>query len=181
MSELREPAGAKLICSLFAREKELIDQVFKEMEVRLGRLQQVSPLLPFPKTRHYEKEFGYPLVRRFGVFESLVSQSILPEVKVWCVELERRYGHGGRRLVNVDPGLLTLERLVLATGKNYTHRIYLGKGVFADLTLIFENGSFRALEWTYPDYASQDSIEWWNAVREGLKKELRLQREQERG
>jgi hypothetical protein len=58
--------------------------------------------------------------------------------------------------VNLDPGLLTPENFILATGKNFSHRVYLGNGVFADLTLVYRNGGFHPLPWTYPDYASEE-------------------------
>ena len=79
----------------------------------------------------------------------------------------------GRRTVNIDPGYICLERLVLATGKNYTHRIYLSRGIYADLTLVFHRQSFRTLPWTYPDYADPSAVEVFNALRERYKAQLR--------
>ena len=83
------------------------------------------------------------------------------------------YSEEGKRKINIDPGYVSLERLILVTGKNYTHRIYLSKGIFADLTLIFNKGSFRPLEWTFKDYASPEIISMLNDVRERYKKQLR--------
>ncbi len=105
--------------------------------------------------------------------ERLVEQDALVEVKLVTQRLEAATMKEGRRTVNIDPGILTAERLVLATGKNFTHRIYLGHGVFADLTLVFRKGSFVALPWTYPDYASEESISLWNAARRSYLVRLR--------
>jgi hypothetical protein len=74
--------------------------------------------------------------------------------------------------LNIDPGLLSAERLVLATGKNYSHRIYLGQGIFGDLTLIYERGSFRPLAWTYPDYRQEEAIWMFNKIRERYLREI---------
>jgi len=86
----------------------------------------------------------------------LIDPNDLVDLKIWTVELEARFSDDmARRQVNIDPGYISIERLVLATGKNNVHRIYLGRGVWADLTLIFQQGEFRPLPWTYPDYASE--------------------------
>ena len=78
-----------------------------------------------------------------------------------------------KRRVNLDPGYLLLSRLVLSTFKDFAHRIYLGRGVFAEVTLIFREGSFRPLPWTYPDYAAPETIALFNKAREDYKKLLR--------
>ncbi len=176
MSQLREPEKGRLVFSVFAADSALVDAALDRVASRWGPLDEVGPLIPFPRTRYYEKEFGHPLVRRFAVAAPLVGQEMLVEVKVRCVSLEEEMSEDGRRKANIDPGLLTLERLVLATGKNYVHRIYLGRGVFADLTLVYGKGGFRPLEWTYPDYAAPTSLAWWNRAREGLRSALRESR-----
>jgi len=79
----------------------------------------------------------------------------------------------GNRVINIDPGLITLENVVLVTGKNYSHRIYLRDGIFAEITLIFKNGKYRPLEWTFPDYGSDDIIEIFIKMREKYKDSLK--------
>jgi hypothetical protein len=100
------------------------------------------------------------------VFQDLVSPGTLARVKLMTNRLERDHTVGGRRRANLDPGYLTLERFVLATGKNYTHRIYLSRGIYADLTLIYTRGDLRPLPWTYPDYAAPDMIHFLGQVRQ---------------
>ena len=89
-------------------------------------------------------------------------------------ELETRWEVEGRRRVNVDPGILSAERLVLATGKNYIHRIYLGSGVYGDLTLIYSKGSYRPLPWTYPDYQVPETIAMFNILRKRYRMQLQI-------
>jgi hypothetical protein len=90
----------------------------------------------------------------------------LADIKCFTNDLEDRSSAEGKRLINVDPGYLLPERFVLATGKNYTHRIYLKAGIYADLTLIYYKGQFRPLEWTYPDYAGEPVIGFLESVRD---------------
>jgi hypothetical protein len=95
----------------------------------------------------------------------MIAQDRLPEIKLATNAIEQAHAAGGRRRVNIDPGYLLLERFVLATGKNYSHRIYLGHGIYADLTLIYRQGTFQTLPWTYPDYAEPPLGRFLLAVR----------------
>jgi len=155
MSTLKEPGPAKLLCSIFSGSKEMIDKTAYDLAERFGGIDLESETLAFDFTTYYEPEFGSGLVRKLVSFEGLVRQDSLPEIKYVTNDLEQMTVSSGKRKVNIDPGLLTAERLVLATGKNFTHRIYLGRGVFADLTLIYQAKSFQVLPWTFPDYASE--------------------------
>jgi len=153
MSLPREPDPVKLIASLFSPEKGLLDRVVDELSGMFGMVDWISPECFFDRTRYYEKEMGWPLHRRFISFERLIRPEQLVSIKLRCNEVEKRYLHEGKRRINVDPGYISPERLVLATGKNYVHRIYLSKGIYADLTLVFRKGYFEPLAWTYKDYS----------------------------
>jgi hypothetical protein len=173
MSRPHEPDPVKLITSLFSPEKELINRIISELAGVFGRVDWISPELLFNRTKYYAREMGWPLHRRFISFEKLVPADGLAEIKLRSNEIEQQYLHNGNRKVNIDPGYISLERLILATGKNYVHRVYLSKGVYADLTLIFEKGSYRPLKWTYRDYADPETIGFFNGVREQYFKQLR--------
>lgn len=165
MSIPQSPKPAKLVVGLFMKEKSLIVPVVTELVEKIGSIDTVSPWLPFNYTSYYEPEMGSPLFRRVLAFNSLVKQSSLPEIKIITNKIEKKYSKNGKRLVNIDPGYMLHERFVLATGKNYTHRIYIGKGIFADLTLIYQKGSFRKLSWTYPDYTEKNMLTFLEMVR----------------
>ena len=165
MSELKKPPRACLVISLIAGTEDIISKAMDCLAGTYGPVMFRTPLMPFDWTSYYEREFGKNLVRRFVVFKELVEQARLTEIKLEVHRQEQRFSSNGKRLVNIDPGILTAERLVLATGKNFTHRIYLGKGVFADLTLVFQKGRFDMLPWTYPDYASRDALEFLEQAR----------------
>lgn len=173
MSHPREPDPVKLISSLFSHEKGIIEKVIGQLSDIYGPVDHISPELLFDRTRYYAKEMGWPLHRRFVSFEKLVPTGTLVEVKLKTNEVEQMYLCGGNRTVNIDPGCISPERLILATGKNYVHRIYLSKGIYADLTLIFKKGSFSPLKWTYPDYADPEVIGFFNGVRGQYMDQLR--------
>ncbi len=101
----------------------------------------------------------------FGNGKKLINQDELPEIKLTTNRLEQSFSQNGRRRVNIDPGYLLYERFVLASGKNFSHRIYIGGGIYADLTLIYQRGGFEKLPWTYPDYADQPMLAFLAQVR----------------
>ena len=77
-------------------------------------------------------------------------------VKTFTNKLEEFFSYEGNRTINIDPGYIAQEHLILATGKGYSHRPYLGSGVYADLTLKYVKDEYRTLEWTYPDYGKEE-------------------------
>ena len=173
MSQPHEPDPVKLIASLFSPEKEIIDTVVGELSEIIGLVDWISPELLFDRTKYYAREMGWPLHRRFISFAQLVPADHLVAIKLKTNGIEEQYRREGNRLVNIDPGLISPERLILATGKNYVHRVYLSKGIYADLTLIFQKGSFRPVKWTYPDYATPELIGVFNEIRKKYMEQLR--------
>jgi Domain of unknown function (DUF4416) len=165
MSQPRPPKPAKLVIGFFLREKELGIHVVKALVVKYGAVDLASSWLPFNFTTYYNNEMGTPLFRRLIAFKQLMHQVSLSDIKLFTNDLEHKHSIDGKRMVNIDPGYLLHERFVLATGKNYSHRIHIGKGIYADLTLIFARGRYEPLPWTYPDYASENILTFLNQVR----------------
>jgi hypothetical protein len=173
MSQPHEPDPVKLISSLFSPDKDLIDAVIGEIAKIFGSVDWISPELLFDRTKYYAREMGWPLHRRFISFSQLVPADHLVEIKLKTNEVEEHHLREGNRLVNIDPGYISPERLILATGKNYVHRVYLKKGIYADLTLLFQRGSFGPVKWTYPDYAAPEIIGFFNEIRERYMEQMR--------
>ncbi|MGD2186868.1 MAG: DUF4416 family protein [Desulfobacterales bacterium] len=165
MSIPQTPKPAKLIIGIFTKNKKITDQVASALSSQFGQVDLVSPWMDFKYTSYYETEMGSPLVRRIFAFKRLIEQSKLASIKIATNRIERTYSPDGRRRVNIDPGYMLHERFVLASGKNFTHRIYIGLGIYADLTLIYQKGSFQKLPWTYPDYADQALLTFLGQVR----------------
>lgn len=165
MSRPRQPNPAKLVIGLFMADKALLADLAPLLEARYGPVDAVSPWMAFDFTTYYRPEMGDRLFRRMLSFRDLIQQADLPRIKTVTNEVEARFSKDGRRAVNIDPGYLLHERFVLATGKNFTHRIYLSDGIYADLTLIFQKNTFQPLPWTYPDYADGKMIRFLSLVR----------------
>jgi hypothetical protein len=103
----------------------------------------------------------------------LIQQDALADIKCLTNDLEGEFSKEGKRLVNIDPGYMVPERFVLATGKNYAHRVYLRAGIYADLTLIYRGGHFCPLDWTYPDYAGEAIVGFLQSIRNKYMHQLR--------
>lgn len=125
-----------------------------------------------PSLPYYAKEMGEePKLHRFiYCSEKLHPRDCFVSAKVWATDFENTHSITGARTVNIDIGLLNLENMILATGKNYSHRVYLNSGIFADLNYIFQGGTFTMLPWTYPDYQEGDKVAFFLKMRTKLLK-----------
>jgi hypothetical protein len=135
----------------FSAAKELLER-------RFGPVDSGSDLFPFEATHYYDDELGTPIQKQFLAFDRLIDPGRLASIKCFTNELEhlraRERGTQPSRPINLDPGYLDASRLVLATTKDRAHRIYLGQGIYAEVTLMYEQGAWRPLPWTYPDYSA---------------------------
>jgi hypothetical protein len=152
MSQPNPPQPAKLVIGVFTNDKNLLPPVLESLTKQFGDVDLISPWIAFDYTRYYEREMGPDLVRRMMAFKPLIDQNDLSSIKLATNAIEAECTINARRNINIDPGYMLRERFVLATGKNFAHRIYIGNRIYADLTLIFQKGAFQFLPWTYPDY-----------------------------
>jgi hypothetical protein len=166
MSVPRAPDPAKLVVSVFMKDKDLLEKIFVRLEAVTGPLDIMSKWLDFDYTDYYYKEMGQPLYRRILAFSSLIRQEDLAGIKRATNEIEADFQHQGSRQINIDPGYLLQSRFILATGKDYAHRIYIGQQIYADLTLMYTKEGFKSLAWTYPDYASPEVLAVLTRVRQ---------------
>jgi hypothetical protein len=173
MSVPRAADPVKLVIGAVTAEKGLLEQVAPELESRFGPLDIVSAWMPFDQTDYYAREMGPVLWRRMMAFKRLVDPGRLAAVKRATNDIEGRWTAEGRRRINLDPGILSRERFVLATGKNFSHRIYLGDGIWDDLTLVFRHGGYDPLPWTYPDYAAPEMRALLAMIREKYRVDLK--------
>jgi len=165
MGAIKEPKPVKLIVSMFTGDETLLAVARGALVNRFGPIDYESELLPFDHTSYYEREFGPGLVRQIVAFADLIAPQRLAEIKRTTNDLEMTWAVGGRRRVNLDPGYVALSKMVLATTKDYTQRIYLGQGIYAEVTLYYQHGAFHPWEWTYPDYASPRYLEIFDQIR----------------
>jgi hypothetical protein len=173
MGRIGVPKPVKLIMSFITSDGHLFNEVLEVLADRYGGVDFESDILPFDFTNYYTPEMGERLFRRFVTFRPLIPRDALVKIKRETNEIEEQFVIEGRRGINIDPGYICAEHLILATTKGYTHRPYLGGGIYADLTLIYRDGEFRPLEWTYPDYASSALREILQEVRKRYLQELK--------
>ena len=178
MGTLKPPPRAKLFCGLLASDLDLMSLAVRRLRKHFGPVDLESQVWPFDETDYYRAEMGDQIKRRFVFFEQLISVERLSDVKRLTNDLETRIcdetlrAHN-RRPVNIDPGYMTLSKLVLATTKDYSHRIYIDRGIYAEVTLHYENGAWRPYPWTYRDYASDSYHACFHSARERLKSQLK--------
>ena len=176
MGTVKTPPPVQYFVGLICNSRVSLEQVEVDLVALFGPIQERASAQPFSYSDYYEKEMGRGLSRNFVLFAPLASREQLPELKLRTNEIELAHALGGNRQVNIDPGYVALEHVVLATTKGYAHRIFLRSGIYADLTLVFENGSYRGLPWTYPDYQTQETIGLLNLWRLRYKESLRCQK-----
>lgn len=177
MGKIKKPEQVKLFASVIFHDNVALEAVFEELTELIGTIEEQTVPALFTHTTYYDAEMGKGLKRCFVLFGPFFDRDILPDIKLATNDIEERFAREGKRKVNIDAGYIALEHVILATTKGYAHRLYIGKGIHADLTLMFSNGSYRAIQWTYPDYAEAENIALFNRWRESLKFGLRESRQ----
>ena len=155
-----------LIPVLFSAEWS-VDTVRALVSEKFGRIDLESDVYPFDFTHYYDYEMGDSILRVLFSMEQLVDPSELSALKNRSNDVELESAReDGNRTINIDPGLLSLSRVILATTKASAHRISIGSGIYAEITLMYRKGHFRPLEWTYPDFRSERYARWLEKVRD---------------
>lgn len=168
------PPGFLFASLLFNQDLIKIDEALGLWESKWGEAEVFSPIHN-PMIEYYSKEMGAAscLKRIIVVSKKLYERDQLVVAKLWAVKVEDKR-ESASRAINIDPGLMTLENIILGTGKIYGHRPYLGSGVYADLNLLYQSGTYSPLEWTYPDYKENEVISFFNHTRIELHEKLKL-------
>jgi len=160
----RQPLPVKLVMPMLSRERDLFRLAERALSHHFGPVDYQSSQLPFDHTTYYEEELGSGLLRQFMAFERLIDPGRLAEIKLLTNGLEQEWSEDGRRRINLDPGYVSRSKLVLATTKNHGHRIYLGRGIYAEVTLTYRDKDYRPWPWTYPDYRTESYREIHRAI-----------------
>jgi hypothetical protein len=174
MSRPTPAQPVKLIFSILATEVELLNNTVAALSVAYGQPDFISAQMPFNYTDYYCPEMGENLIRRFMSMEKLIRPEELPDIKLATNEIEKKSARDNRRRVNIDPGYISQVHLILATGKGYAHRPYLREGIYADLTLFYQDKKFCSLPWTYPDYADEKQLLMLSKIRSKYLLQLKM-------
>lgn len=167
-----DPPNVKLICGVTISPKVKLEDVITNLEYTFGMVEDKSQIIDFTHTNYYTPEMGPNLKKVLLSFEKPFMADNLWLAKRSTIDIECIYMKDGKRQVNLDPGYLETSKLVLASTKNFSHRIYLNQGVWAEVTLIYADGKFQKLPWTYPDYIEDEFISFLEKIREKYKRSL---------
>jgi hypothetical protein len=166
MGEINNSLPVKYFAAITFTDAKFLDKVMKELEDTFSAVEMKSDIYNFSQfTNYYRKEMGDNLKKLFIVFSDLESPEQLADKKILSNKMEDKYVVKGKRAINIDPGYITEAKVVLATTKNYSHRIYLKSGIYGDVHLCFVSKSFQKQAWTYPDYQQTKIIDFFNQVR----------------
>jgi len=180
MWKLNKPKPVKLIIGILAADQQCLHAAMETIVNEFGRTDFVSDIWPFDKTDYYKDQTGENILRQFASIEKLIDPAKLAKIKHKTNTLEQKLtaklGLDLYRPVNLDPGLIEPSKLVLATTKNYSHRIYIGKKMYAEVTLIFDKGHWQPLQYTYPDYRQKCYHDFFDKVRTRLLEQLKSKR-----
>ncbi len=176
MAELQLPSGCLQLVAVFSRHGAAIDWSRDRLAECWGSICLASERFDHSETRYYEATMGPGLWKQFFITDRLFDPGHLMECKLqsndWEQELRQMANFPEERPVNIDPGYLTLTKLVLASAKDRAHRIYLGDGIFAESCLHYMDGCWQAWPWTYSDYQRQDFQRFFSQARELLKQKI---------
>jgi len=172
MGRVRPPMQVIYFCALLRAPTIPQTDVETVLEAHFGPIILRSAAVTFVQTNYYEREMGSGLTRVYLGFAPLRSMSDLPAVKHVTNQLETQWAVDDRRLVNIDPGYLDHAKVVLVTTKDYSHRLYIGGGMYAEVTLQYRNKSYQPWEWTYPDYRQPVALDFFNQLRDRYKMQL---------
>lgn len=174
MAVPKKPTPVKLFAGLLYCSEDVLEKALRVLEETFGRIDYISQEIEFTWTNYYAEEMCEKLYRKFVSFEKLIDPGILADIKIKTNEIEQRFTkEDGGRLINIDPGYIALSKLVLASAKDFSHRIYLRDGIYAEVTLRFISGKFTPLDYTYPDYRSDEYHKIFLKIREIYRNQLK--------
>ena len=178
MGVIRIPIPVKLFTGLLSPDPALFDACSSVLEKEFGAIDLESKMLPWDRTEYYREEMGAGIYRKFIFFRDLIDPAKLAGIKVFTNAVEDRFSEktpsGTRRTINLDPGYVTEAKVVLATTKDFSHRVYIGEGIFAEVTLRYgsKERSFTACDHTYFDFRTERYRQLFNQARTLLREGL---------
>lgn len=180
MKNFKKPLPVKLFIGMITQNEKMFIFMTKKLNRYFGKIDFISQIIPFDTTGYYKKELGEDLKRQFISFKELINRENISDIKNKTNKIEKKFSimKEGKiiRQINIDPGYLTLASVILVTTKDYSHRIYLKDGIYAEVTLCYKNNSFIFNEWTYPDYRKQEYLKVFYQLREKYFEQLQKEK-----
>lgn len=164
------------IIAAFSKYDSALDWLWERVAGQLSPIAMISPAFPFTESHYYRSTMGDQLKKQFAILSNWYDPAELSTHKlmshVWESELVKNISFDVERPLNIDPGYMSMTKLVLASTKNREHRVYLRDGVYAEVTLAFRDQQWRSLPWTYPDYQRDDFRVFFHEGRKHLAKSV---------
>jgi len=177
MAKIRDPFPVKLFVGVLTSTPQILPEIEERLLKLFGTIDLRSEQFPFDSTHYYDEEMGHPIYRYFLSFSDLINPSEIAEVKMKTNDLESAFAReysNVQRPVNLDPGYLEQSKIVLASTKNFYHRILISGGIYAEVTLHYEDGEWRILPWTFPDFKSGRYHQFLSCLRDRYRSQLKL-------
>lgn len=180
MGDINDPAPVLLILAAFSRHDAALDWAHERAASVWGPVALASPRFSFVETAYYEPTMGAEIKKCFWAFERLIDPEKLVDLKIETNAWESEYAgissHTEPRPLNLDPGYLTPAKLVLASTKDHAHRLYLARGIYAEVTLFYKDRRWQHRDWTFPDYRRADYQQFFSECRALLRRQEREDR-----
>lgn len=173
MAEEKEFEKVLLFMGILITAEEKKEQLITLLQNNFGTIDTISNSIDFDFTDYYDEEMGGKPKRFFIIFSNLINPERLSEIKRETDKIEKLFCINDGRTINLDPGILSLHNIILATTKNRSHRIPLSKGIYGETTLIYQNKTFCPLPWTYADYSSKKVISFFCEERRKYKEKIK--------
>ena len=152
MARPEEPLPVKYFIAVLYRDEEKLHPIKKELAARWGSFDFEGRDHSFDTTGYYLPEMGTPLCRKLLAFERLYTPALIVSMKLECNDIETSFSHDGKRTVNLDAGYLDHNKFLLASAKVAGQKVYLDKGIYADLSGRYKAGKYQPFEWSFPDF-----------------------------
>jgi len=165
MGTIKNHSQVKLIIGLIFRNEDTLQKTLSILKHYFGNIDFQSKTLEFNHTDYYASELGNELKKVFISFKKLINPDKLAKIKVITNKIEERLTENKSRKINIDPGYLDLPKLVLASTKDFAHRIYLSKGIYAEITLLYQDKAYKPLAWTFPDFRTKEYMDIFKEIR----------------
>jgi hypothetical protein len=173
LGEISRPLSVKYFAAVMFRTDFPIEPLLSRLDAQFGVREAVYGPIEFSWSEYYASEMGDNLKKMYICYETLADRDILPSVKIFTNAIEDEYSVDKKRVVNIDPGYIARDKVVLATTKDFYHRLYLHDGIFGEVTLHYKRGQYRFFSWTYPDYRQKEVYALFEKARASLVKHLR--------
>lgn len=160
----QSPAPIKLFIGFIYENHKLLEKSIQILEKKYGKIDSVGGPFPFKHTEYYS-ESGTDLYKYFISFEKLYKREKIAKIKLFTNKIEAKFSKNNERKINIDPGYMTLSNIFLASCKDYYHRMYMNKGVFLENELRYTKKKYIPFEWTYPDYLTEEYLQYFYKLR----------------